>query len=216
MSKTALITGASGLVGSELLKQLLADEDYAKVIALVRTPLETRHEKLIQKIVDFETISASMEDIRADHAFCCLGTTIRKAGSQARQYRIDHDYVVCFAKACIAAGISKFAVVSSAGAKTKTGNFYLRTKGEMEEELRKVPFEGLYILRPSLLMGKRKEFRLGELIAKGAMKVINPLLAGGLKRYRGIEASRVASGMIKAVEGPGGVHIFESDKIQVL
>jgi len=216
MSKTALITGASGLVGSELLKQLLADENYEKVIVFVRTQLEARHEKLIQKVIDFESVSTSTEDIRADHAFCCLGTTIRKAGSQARQYRIDHDYVIDFAKACRSAGVSKFAVVSSAGAKIKTGNFYLRTKGEMEEDLKKIPFEGLYILRPSLLMGRRKEFRFGELIARGIMKVINPLMTGGLRRYRGINASMVAAGMIKSVNGSGGIHIIESDKIQNL
>jgi|WetSurMetagenome_2_1015567.scaffolds.fasta_scaffold00134_13 uncharacterized protein YbjT (DUF2867 family) len=213
MSKTAVLTGASGLVGSELLSQLLSDEDYGKVIVLVRAPLEVRHEKLVEKIIDFEAIEASMEDLKADHGFCCLGTTIRKAGSQARQYRIDHDYVVDFAKACSAAGVSKFAVVSSSGAKSKTGNFYLRTKGEMEEDLKKLPFEGLYILRPSLLLGRRKEFRFAELIAKGIMKVANPLMAGRLKRFRGIYASKVAEGMIKYVNGKGGTHIIESDNI---
>jgi len=213
MGKRAIIAGASGLVGSELLIQLLADENYEKVVAVVRTPLDYSHQKLAQKVIDFEALTASMDDVKADHAFCCLGTTIRKAGNQARQYRIDHDYVVDFAMACKAAGVSRFAVVSSSGANHKTSNFYLRTKGEMEEDLNKIPFEGLYMLRPSLLLGRRKEFRLMELIAKGMMKVINPLLTGRLKRYRGINASTVAAGMIKAMNGPGGVYIIESDRI---
>jgi uncharacterized protein YbjT (DUF2867 family) len=213
MNKAAVVTGASGLVGSELLNQLLDDADYESVIAVVRTPLEIKHNKLTQKVIEFEDLASSMNDVKADHAFCCLGTTIRKAGSKERQYRIDHDYVVDFAKAVKAAGVSRFSVVSSSGANYKTGNFYLRTKGEMEEDLKKIPFEGLYILRPSLLLGKRDEFRFGEIIAKGMMKVINPLMAGRLRRYRGINASTVAAGMIKAVKGSGGIFIIESDKI---
>jgi uncharacterized protein YbjT (DUF2867 family) len=214
MSNTAIITGATGLVGSELLNQLLSDVNYERIIAVVRKPLEIEHEKLVQKVIDFEKLTLSLEGIKANHAFCCLGTTIRKAGSKEVQYHIDHDYVIDFANVCCASGISRFAVVSSSGADNKSGNFYLRTKGEMEEDLKKLPFEGLYILRPSILMGKRKEFRFGEIIAKAVVKTVNPLMVGRLRRFRGIYASCVANGMISAANGNvTGVSIIESDKI---
>jgi uncharacterized protein YbjT (DUF2867 family) len=214
MSYTAIITGATGLVGSELLNQLLSDANYERIIAVVRKPLEIENEKLVQKVIDFEKLVSSLEGIKADHAFCCLGTTIRKAGSKEVQYHIDHDYVINFANGCYSSGVSRFAVVSSSGADNKSGNFYLRTKGEMEEDLKKLPFEGLYILRPSLLLGKRKEFRFGEVIAKAIMQVINPLMTGKLRRFRGIYASRVAKGMTGMVNSNlTGVRIIESDKI---
>jgi uncharacterized protein YbjT (DUF2867 family) len=214
MSKTAIIAGASGLIGSELLNQLLSDDSYERIIAVGRKPLEIENERLQQKVIDFEELSVALKEIRAQHAYCCLGTTIRKAGSKERQYHIDHDYVVEFAKACYGSGVTRFAVVSSSGADNKSGNFYLRTKGEMEEDIKKVPFEGVFIFRPSILLGRRKEFRFGEIIAKGIIKLINPLMVGSLRRYRGIYDSIVASGMINAVKSASlGIRIIESDKI---
>jgi len=214
MGKSAIIAGASGLTGSELVRLLLADERYDSVTAVVRSPLGIEDKKLIQKLVDFEHLEEDIKGVKADHAFCCLGTTIRKAGSKERQYRTDHDYVTGFASSAHREGVTRFAVVSSSGANSRSANFYLRTKGEMEDDLKKIPFEGLFIMRPSLLMGQRREFRLGEMAAKGIMKVINPLLAGRLKRYRGIYASEVAGAMIRYINSEkAGINTIESEMI---
>jgi uncharacterized protein YbjT (DUF2867 family) len=198
--KTAIVAGATGLVGEQLLNQLLSDKDYRKVIAIGRKPLEIAHEKLEQRIIDFGQLPEAISGLKADHGFCCLGTTIRTAGTKEKQYVIDHDYVVAFAKGCHSAGVLQFAVVSSIGAKATSSNFYLRTKGEMERDLQNIPFKGIYILQPSFLLGKRKEFRAGEKIAISVMKALNPLMIGGLTKYRGVEAARVAACMIRVVK----------------
>jgi uncharacterized protein YbjT (DUF2867 family) len=159
---TAIISGASGLVGEQLLTQLLDDKNYEKVIAVVRKPLDLKHEKLVQEVIDFGKLPAAIAGINADHGYCCLGTTIKKAGTKDNQYIIDHDYVVEFARGCHAAGVRRFAVVSSIGANPESSNFYLRTKGKMEQDVKLIPFDGIYILQPSFLLGGRKEYRAGE------------------------------------------------------
>jgi uncharacterized protein YbjT (DUF2867 family) len=198
-SKTAIIAGATGLVGEQLLKQLMDDPSYSKVIAVVRKPMDLQHEKLEQRMVDFSKLPEALDGLKADHGFCCLGTTIKTAGSKEKQYVIDHDYVVAFAKGCLAAGVDRFAVVSSIGANAASSNFYLRTKGEMERDLQKIPFNGLYIIQPSLLMGKRRESRTGERAAIAVMKGLNSLMIGRLRKYRGINASEVATKMISLI-----------------
>ncbi len=214
MEKTAIITGATGMVGSEVIRQLLNDNYYDKVIAVVRRPLEEKHEKLIEKIIDFEELPDNLDGISADHGYCCLGTTIRTAGSKQRQYRIDHDYVVMSAEAFRKTGVTRFAVISSIGADKESSNFYLRTKGEMEHDLMNIPFENLLILRPSFLIGKRKEYRFGESIAGVFLFFLNPFLTGRLKKYRGIKASAVAEGMISAMKNQSERRaIIESDRI---
>ncbi len=211
---TAIISGATGLVGTQLLQQLLSDPGYHKIIAVVRKPLDITHEKLEQKVIDFGQLPGVFEGVKADHGYCCLGTTIKTAGSKEKQYIIDHDYVVAFARACHEAGVTGFAVVSSIGADAKSSNFYLRTKGEMERDIEKISFQGIYIVRPSFLLGERKEFRTGEKTAIAAMKVLNPLLIGGLKKYRGVGASAVAQCMIRVVRSSaGGVKFIRSDEI---
>jgi uncharacterized protein YbjT (DUF2867 family) len=212
--KTAMISGATGLVGEQLLNQLLSDPAYGKVITVVRKPLERIHEKLEQKVIDFSQLPAVLAGLKADHGFCCLGTTLKTAGSKEKQYLIDHDYVVWFAQGCHNAGVSRFAVVSSIGANAGSSNFYLRTKGEMERDLQKIPFAGLHILQPSFLLGERKEFRSGEKIAITIMKVLNPMMVGGLKKYRGVQASAVAHRLIQEVLSETvGVTIKHSDCI---
>ena len=214
MDKTAIISGATGLIGSELLKQLLQDSYYNKVIAVVRRPLDIENEKLVQKVIDFEELTSALKDIKADHGYCCLGTTIKTAGSKERQFRIDHDYVVMFAEACINAGVNRFSVISSIGSDKNSRNFYLRTKGQMEEGVKKNAFEGLFILRPSFLLGKRKEFRFGEKIGKVFISVSQPFMFGRLRKYRGIKASEVAKGMIRMLKSElKGTMIIESDRI---
>ncbi|MEI7983183.1 MAG: oxidoreductase [Bacteroidota bacterium] len=212
--KTAIITGATGLVGKQLLQQLLAHPEYEKVIAVVRRPVEINHEKLTAMVIDFEKLPSALDGVKADDGFCCLGTTIKAAGSKERQYRIDHDYVVEFALGCLNAGVNRFGVVSSIGANASSSNFYLRTKGEMEGDLKKIPFRTLVIVEPSFLMGDRSEFRTGENIAAGIMKIAGPLMVGGLKKYRGVTDTSVAAAMIREIQKEQeGIHMITSDKI---
>jgi uncharacterized protein YbjT (DUF2867 family) len=214
MKKVALVSGASGLVGSELIELLLKDDYYDQVVAVVRKPVEIINAKLVQKIIDFEKIPSVLGEIKADDGFCCLGTTIKSAGSQERQYRIDHDYVVEFGKAAFNAGVRQFAVVSSIGSDKDSKNFYLRTKGAMEEDLKKIAFEALYIMRPSFLLGKRKEFRFGEKAGLIFLYIFQPFMLGRLRKYRGIKAQNVAKGMIERVKSDKkGTNIIESDNI---
>ncbi len=211
---TALVAGATGLVGQELVKQLLADERFEHVTIWIRRPIELQHPKLEQVIVDFDALHQSGKGLTASHAFCCLGTTIKKAGSQSAQYKIDHDYVVAFAQTCFRNGVGSIAVVSSLGADKSTGNFYLRTKGEMEADVSELPFNQVVFVRPSLLLGKRSEFRLGEVISKGVMKAISWLMVGSLKKYKAIEARQVAAGLIReSLNNKPGVWIVESNGI---
>jgi uncharacterized protein YbjT (DUF2867 family) len=212
--KTAIIAGSTGLVGSALLSQLLIDTDFEAIIIFVRKPIDKKHQKLSYVLVDFENIEAQPKQLSATHAFCCLGTTIKKAGSKDVQYRIDHDYVLAFAKACKAIGVKSFTVVSSLGADAQSKNFYLNTKGIMEADLIKIGFENLHILRPSLLLGKRNEFRLGEKIAMAFMKVFSSFFIGSLKKYKGISAEMVANAMIiLSKRANKAVAIYENDAL---
>ncbi len=213
-SKTAIVAGATGLVGEQLINLLLSSPEYGKVIAVVRKPLAITHQKLEQKVIEFSQLLSELSDIKADHGFCCLGTTIKTAGSKENQHVIDHDYVVNFARAAYQAGASRFAVVSSIGASSSSGNFYLRTKGKMEVDLQQIPFEGLYILQPSFLLGDRKEFRSGEKFGIVLMKLLSPLMVGSLRKYRGVLASVVASSMIRVINSDEkNVQIIRSDKL---
>ena len=211
---TALISGATGLVGEQLLTLLLNDPAYAMVIAVVRKPMEMNHAKLQQVVTGFEKLPAAMEGLSADHGYCCLGTTIKTAGSKEKQYIIDHDYVVAFAAGCQKAGVTRFAVVSSIGANAGSSNFYLRTKGEMERDIIKIPFQAIFIMQPSFLLGERKEFRAGEKTAISVMKVLNSFMVGPLKKYRGVRVKAVANVMINQVKsGKQGVTFIRSDVI---
>ncbi len=192
--KKALVVGSSGLVGNFLLKILLFDIHYNEVEIWSRTPSEISHLKLKEKIVDYDAM-AEMEVTPFDDVYCCLGTTIRKAKSKEAFRKVDFDYVVELAKYSVKAGASKFIVVSSLGANIKSSNFYLRTKGEMEEAVKALAIPGIYIVRPSLLLGKRNDFRFGEYLAKKFMKFFGRFMIGKLKKYKGIHAKAVAKAM---------------------
>ncbi|HOV11230.1 MAG TPA: NAD(P)H-binding protein [Bacteroidales bacterium] len=209
----ALLIGASGLTGTQCLEKLLNDDDYAKVEIWVRRSVGKAHPRLIEKIIDFDALkNNTVTD--AQHVFCCLGTTIKKAGSQENFYKADHDYVVTVAEIAARSGAEKFLYISSIGADSKSKNFYLRTKGKVEDDLKNTFKNGLVIFRPSMLMGKRQEFRFGELVGKGFMKIFGFLFIGKMKKFRGIEASTVAGAMIRSAKsGRTGIDIIESDII---
>ena len=211
-SHTAVIAGATGLVGSHVLKLLLADPTWAHVISLGRRPVPDRHEKLEQRIVDLGALGAIADLPRTDDVFCCLGTTIKKAGSQDAFRRVDHDYVLELARAGLRFGATQFLLVSAIGADPTSRVFYSRVKGEVEAAVRKLPYRAVQIFRPGLLLGNRTEFRLGERIAMLTMPLLQPLLVSRLRRFRSITASNVARAMVSiAREMPRGPNVFEYD-----
>lgn len=207
--KTALLLGATGLVGSCLLDQLLDDPRYGTVVVLVRRPLDRQHPKLRQEILDFDHPDPAL--LLGDDLFCALGTTIRKAGSKEAQYRIDCSYPYEIGRIARANGVRQYLLVSSVGADAGSSNFYLRTKGDLEEKIQSLGFDTFVSARPSFLLGKRDEFRLGERIGITLAQVFAFLIP---KRYRGVQASRVATVLIeRANAGLNGTVFVESDRI---
>lgn len=215
MGKTALIAGASGLVGGELLKVLLSGSQYQHVIALVRRPLEVQHTKLEERIIDFEDLEELEGLPTIDDVFCCLGTTIKKAKTQEVMTRIDVDYPISLANLAKSLGAKQYFVISSMGADAKSNIYYSRIKGLMEIALKGIGFQTLGIFRPSLLLGNRKEFRFGEAAATVMMPVLSMMMVGPLKKYRAIYGSEVARAMYMAAQsGQTGVNIYLSDEIK--
>ena len=210
--KTAIIIGATGLVGSKLVEQILDNPAYSKVVLLLRKPLNINHSKLIQEVIDFDNPDASK--IVGDDLFCAMGTTLAKAGSKEAQYKIDCTYPYEIGKIAKVNGIKQYILVSSLGANFQSSNFYLRTKGDLEQKIQSLNFQNFISLRPSFLLGDREDFCLGEKIGVIIAKILNPLMIGGLKKYRGIEASKVVKSMqTLANQGLTGVHFVESDEI---
>jgi uncharacterized protein YbjT (DUF2867 family) len=215
MATTAILIGASGLVGHELLKELLDDTSYDKIKIVVRKSTRLTHKKLEEIIVDFDKLSEYSDLLHGDIAFCTLGTTIKTAGSKEAFAQVDYAYVINFAEIVKRNGASRFVVVTSLGVSESGGNFYLTVKRDVENSLKKMNFKSLIIVRPSMLLGDRKEFRAGEFAGKIVMKAIRFLFIGKLKKYRAINASVVAKAMLVLSKTDlEGVSVFESDRIQ--
>ncbi len=214
-TRTALVLGASGLIGGHCLDLLLQDEAYSQVIVLVRKPLPITHPKLTQHAVDFDRLQDFASVVKADDVFCCLGTTIKTAGSQEAFRKVDFTYAHEAAKIALHNGASQFLLVSSLGADAKSSVFYSRVKGEIEAAISALNFASISIFRPSFLLGERNEFRLGERLAEPIAKAISFLLIGNLRKYRPIEALTVAAAMIEIAKAEiKGVNVYESDRIQ--
>jgi uncharacterized protein YbjT (DUF2867 family) len=215
--KVALLAGASGLTGGYVLDELIGAADFARVIAVTRRPLPREHTRLANRIVQFERMETQLQGVTCDVALCCLGTTIARAGSRENFREVDVDYVMAFARTALAARAQRFIVMSSAGADPRSGNFYLRTKGEMEEELESVGFPSLDILQPGLLLGWRHQTRPLELAAMALMPLANPFLTGKRAAYRGISARKVAQAMVGAARsGRKGVQRYVNLGIHAL
>jgi uncharacterized protein YbjT (DUF2867 family) len=205
----ALVAGSTGLIGELLLQQLLADDRVKEVEVLVRKPSGISHPKLRERVIDFCEM-LKIDDLTASHLFCCLGTTIKKAGSQEAFREVDYRYVADLAALGARSGASTFTVVSSVGADAKSGNFYLRTKGEMEKAVKHSGIPSIVIMRPSMLLGNRNEFRFGEAVGKWVMKAGNPLLQGSWTKFRAIEAAVVARAMLRlSLENIPGIRIAD-------
>jgi len=202
-SRTAAVIGATGLVGNLVLEQLLINPNYSTVTAITRRPLEKRHPKLSNKVVDFDKLKESLVDLNAHDAFCCLGTTIKTAGSREAFRQVDFEYAAAFANACKAAGCQHFLLVSAIGANFNSYIFYNRVKGELERALGVIGFPVLSIFQPSLLLGDRKEHRLGEQLAARFSSLMSMVSVGPLKPFHPVKAEMLAKAMLKcALETP--------------
>ena len=190
--KSALILGASGLVGSEVLSLSLESDLYNKIVIVVRSPLTIKHNKLVEKNIDFD-MPRWEEIFPVDHVYCCLGTTIKKAGSKTNFIKVDHDYPLAFAAAAKKWESSVFSVITAAGVSPESKIFYNNVKGQLEKKLKSLELFSTLIFRPSLLLGERKEFRLGEKIGSGIAKVTSWMTP---KTYRAIHCKAVAKAML--------------------
>jgi len=199
----AIITGASGLVGNLILREVINDNDFSEVRIFVRKPTGIISPKLKEFVDPLKDISALSSEIQGDVLFNALGTTIKKAGSQEEQQRIDRDLPVAFAKIASANGVKIMLNVSSVGTNLN-GGFYLKTKAEMENGTTKFFPNSVFHFRPGLLAGNRKEFRLAEKIASGVMKIIDPILTGSLKKYRSMPVEKLAKAMVSLSKNPAG------------
>lgn len=197
MAYKAIIVGASGLIGSSLLTELLHHAEYDEVLVVVRKELPLTRKKLVQLVVDFNKLDQFAAAITGHVLFCCLGTTKSKTPDVAEYRRIDHDYPLQLAQIAKTNGVKQCHLVSAIGANKKSAAFYLKLKGELEEDLQKTGMETLHIYQPSMLYGDRKEQRAFEKIFIAFFKVIDPLMVGGLRKYRSISATSVASAMYK-------------------
>lgn len=212
MNITAIVIGATGLVGSEVLDLLLEDERYQKVKVFHRRSTGISHPKLQEHIINFDKIEEWRGLLTGDELYSALGTTLKKAGSQEAQYNIDFTYQFETAKAAAENGVKKYSLVSSAGAEYQSRMFYSRLKGELDDAVKELPFEVTTVLRPSILAGERNESRPGESIGMFFMKFITKI--PGLKKYQPIAGSTVAQAMINSLHKcPSGYHIFELDEI---
>lgn len=214
--KTAIVFGSTGLIGNLLVEEMVHSGLYSRVKVFVRQSTGVT-EPLVDEIVnDFSDPESLAPFINGDDVYICLGTTIKKAGSVANMEKIDRDLPVTIAELAFNRGAKRIAVVSSIGASARSGNYYLRIKGEMEEGILKLAYENCAIVRPSMLLGERKEKRTGESIGKVVMKIMNPLMIGKIKKYKAIHGRDVARAMIFILQQDPGKKIYESDELQKL
>ena len=217
MAKKAIIAGASGLIGSLLLDIILQRSEYDEVLILVRKELPLQHIKLKQQVVDFDRLTEYSALLTSDVIFSCLGSTQKKTPDLTVYRKIDHDYPLHLAEIALKNKIGQFHLVSSLGANPAASNFYLKMKGETEADIKKIGLHSLHIYQPAFLTGDRKEKRQGEGFLIGLMKIIDPVLIGGLKKYRSIPAKTVAKAMYnESLINQAGIFIHPSDKIKQL
>ncbi len=197
MTRIAVVAGYTGLVGRHLLMQLLDDPRYAKVIAVGRREPAVAPENLVWIKSDLTDLAKIGTRLAADDAFCCLGTTLRAAGSKAAFERVDYHMVVDFARAARAAGAKRMFMVSALSAAPRSPIYYSRVKGRAEQALREAEFDSLHVVQPSLLLGDRSEKRPGEGIAQMLAPALNPLMFGSLAKYRAVRAEDVAGALVE-------------------
>lgn len=216
-TRTALVAGASGLVGSQVLRLLLEDPTYSRVTVLARRELPLSHKKLEQRIASFDRLAQITDFPRVHDVFCCLGTTMKQAGSPDAFRKVDFTYVVELARVAVRHRASQFLVVTAVGADPRSRILYSRVKGEAEEAVRRLQFEGMQIFRPSLLVGARAESRPAERVAGLLTMLVAWAFVGPLGRYRPITAKAVARALVRvAREAPRGTHVYEGAALRQL
>jgi len=213
VSKKAVIFGASGLVGSHVLSALIRDNRYSNITIFLRKSMSTRHLKVKEVITDLHDLKKIRESLECDEIYCCLGSTIKKAGSEEAFRKVDFELPVMLGTLAAEKNIDHFLVVSSLGADANSSNFYLKTKGEMEKALMQMNLKVLNIFRPSMLLGPRSESRPLESIGKVIMKSLGFLFVGGFKKYKAIDAGKVAEAMILAANSNDSKMIYESEEM---
>lgn len=210
--KTAIVIGATGLVGTQLVHLLLADQRFNKVLVFTRRTLQFKNEKLEEHLVDFDKPEQWKQLVKGDVLFSALGTTIKQAGSKQAQYTIDYTYQYQVAQAASYNDVPVYVLVSSASASPDSKLFYSRMKGELERDVKKLPFKSTYLLQPSLLFGNRQQDRPGEKIGYQVISFLNRL--GLFRKYRPIQGRTVAQAMLNVgIEGANGVHVYVLDQI---
>ncbi|MEO5674408.1 MAG: NAD(P)H-binding protein [Chitinophagales bacterium] len=214
--KTALLFGATGLVGNELLRKIVDDAHYNAIKVFVRRNIRIQNLHAEIHLIDPENLSEYSDLFQGDDCFCCLGTTMKKAGSKENFRKVDLEMVVNIAQLVRKNGVKRFIVISSLGADKSSSNFYLKTKGEMEEALQKISFDQLIILRPSILVGKRKEWRAGESIGILIGRLFSPFMIGPLKKYKPIYVKSIARAILRIVSSRNQKNIYESDELRRL
>lgn len=217
MAKTAIVLGATGFTGNILLKILLEDERYGHVTVFGRNSCNIKHPKLEEYIIDLFELSHYQNKFKADEVYCCVGTTKAKTSNKEIYVKIDYGIPVAAAKLCKENDIDTFLVISALGAKKKSKVFYNRTKGKMEAAVLDQKIPHTYILQPSLISGKREEFRFGEYVFNALMNLIKPIFRfGGLKRYQPITPETIAKCMVWLANNNYKSIRIESEKIQEL
>lgn len=210
MSRKAIVAGATGLVGRELVHLLLQNPEYEEVMILARRPVDILHPKLQTKVIDFDRLKEADIDMVGADVYCTLGTTIKKAGTQEAFRKVDYTYPLVLGQLAKGGGAKRLMIVTATGANASSRIFYSRVKGEIEEALKELGLGELHIFRPSLLLGDRGEFRTWERF----MAVLTPLFIGPLRGYRPVQARAVAAAMIAAAQkNRHGVHVHESRDI---
>lgn len=198
--KKAILFGASGLIGSLLLQELLGDESYAQVIVVVRKDLGIHHPKLKILIGDLRSLPSLKDQLVGDDVFITLGTTKKNTPDEKKYYEVDHDYPVLASTITKENGADTVVLVSAVGPNPDSKIFYIRTKAETERDVASVGFAHTHIFRPSMLMGNRKEKRPLEKFLIGVFRLINPVFVGSLSRFRGIEGTDLAKAMVIAAK----------------
>jgi uncharacterized protein YbjT (DUF2867 family) len=217
--KTALVAGATGLVGSQLVQLLLDSGYYGKVYLLSRRKTGFEHPVAEELIIDFDLLTTGDQSLpKADDVYCCLGTTMKKAGSKKVFRKVDFAYPAALGLQALNSGAAQYLLVSAMGASKKSYFFYNRVKGEVEENVSRLSaYQQVAIFRPSLLLGERPDPRFGEKLAEKILNFLKPLMLGPLRQYRPIHARTVAKGMLNAARQEArGVHIYDSEEIKTL
>ena len=213
--KTAIVIGATGLVGNELVQQLLKDSRFDKVKVFVRRSMKIVNNKLEEHIVDFETPDSWKKNVTGDVLYSAMGTTLKAAGSKEAQYEIDYTYQYQVARMAANNNVGQYVLVSAAGSSVDSKIFYSKMKGELERDVKKLPFDTIHIIRPGMLAGERREARSGEKIGIGIMNLV--AMIPGLHRLKPIQGAEVARAMINATfKHVIGIHSYTMSEVYQL